>query len=262
MLPPGFPGHKDYCPYTKNPGTTWSAPDVAKAKQLVKESGTAGQKVTVLVPDDEVNKAIGVYLQSVLNQIGYKASVKPISGNIFFTYVQNTKNKVQINVQQWYQDYPAASDFLNILFGCDSFHPGSDSSINIAGFCNKTIDDQMNTALSARASTDEAAANDEWAKIDQAVTDAGADGDAVHAEAHRLRLEARRQLHLQQAVLLARRPVLGPVDCAGRAAHGCRSRAADRRGAASERRAGRSAAPSAPSPGRSRAGGCCGTGSR
>src|SRR5712691_1820044 len=112
VLPPGFPGHVDYCPYTKNPGKKWSAPDLAKAKQLVKESGTAGQKVAVVSSDDEVNKATAVYLQSVLNQIGYKASVKPISGNIFFTYAQNTKNKVQINVQQWYQDYPAASDFL------------------------------------------------------------------------------------------------------------------------------------------------------
>ena len=77
--------------------------------------------------------------------------MKPISGNIFFTYVQNTKNKVQINVQQWYQDYPAASDFLHILFGCESFHPGSDSSINIAGFCDKTINAQMHKALEARA---------------------------------------------------------------------------------------------------------------
>ena len=109
--------------------------------------------------------------QSVLNQIGYKAKVKPISGNIFFTYAQNTKNKVQINVQQWYQDYPAASDFLNILFGCDSFHPGSDSSINIAGFCDKKIDVQMKHALKT-ALEDEGAANKEWAKIDKAVTDA------------------------------------------------------------------------------------------
>ncbi len=171
VLPPGFPGHVDYCPYTKNPGAKWSAPDLAKAKQLVKQSGTAGQKVAVLSSDDEVNKAVGVYLQSVLNQIGYKASVKPISGNIFFTYVQNTKNKVQINVQQWYQDYPAASDFLNILFGCDSFHPGSDSSINIAGFCDKKIDVQMKHALKT-ALEDEAAANKEWTKIDREVTDA------------------------------------------------------------------------------------------
>ncbi len=169
VLPPGFPGYKPYCPYTKNPGTTWSAPDLAKAKALVKQSGTAGQKVAVLSSDDEVNKAVGVYLQSVLNQIGYKASVKPISGNIFFTYVQNTKNKVQINVQQWYQDYPAASDFLYILFGCESFHPGSDSSINIAGFCDKKINAQMHRALDL-GTTDQNTANALWSKIDKMVT--------------------------------------------------------------------------------------------
>ena len=170
VLPPGFPGHKDYCPYTKNPGTTWSAPDLAKAKALVKASGTAGQKVAVVTADDEVNKAMGVYLQSVLNTLGYKATVKPISGNIFFTYGQNTKNKVQIQVQQWYQDYPAASDFLYILFGCESFHPGSDSSINFSGWCNKPINDQMHKALNL-AVTNEAAANVQWAKIDKQVTD-------------------------------------------------------------------------------------------
>jgi peptide/nickel transport system substrate-binding protein len=170
VLPPGFPGHQDYCPYTKNPGTKWSAPDLAKAKQLVKESGTTGQKVTVYSSDDEVNKAMGVYIQSVLNSIGYKASVKPISVNIFFTYVQNTKNKVQINVQQWYQDYPAASDFLYILFGCESFHPGSDSSINFSGFCNKPINAQMHKALDLGVTNDKAA-NVLWAKIDKQVTD-------------------------------------------------------------------------------------------
>ncbi len=169
VLPPDFPGYKPYCPYTKNPGTTWSAPDLAKAKALVKQSGTAGQKVAVLSSDDEVNKAVAVYLQSVLNQIGYKASVKPISGNIFFTYVQNTKNKVQINVQQWYQDYPAASDFLYILFGCESFHPGSDSSINIAGFCDKKINAQMHRALDL-GTTDQNTADALWSKIDKMVT--------------------------------------------------------------------------------------------
>ena len=170
VLPAGFPGHEPYCPYTQNPGTRWSAPDVEKAKRLVEESGTAGQKVVIVTPDDEVNKDMGVYLQSVLKQIGYNASVKPISGNIYFTYVQNTKNKVQISTQQWYQDYPAPSDFLYLLFGCESFHPGSDSSINIAGFCNRKINDRMHRAL-ALGVTNEAAANAEWAKIDRMVTD-------------------------------------------------------------------------------------------
>ena len=170
VLPPGFPGHKPYCPYSKNPGRTWSAPDLAKAKRLVQESGTAGQTVSVYSADDEVQKDMAVYIQSVLNQIGYKAKVKPISGNIFFTYVQNTKHKVQINVQQWYQDYPAASDFLHILFGCETFHPGSDSSINIAGFCDKKIEAVMHKALKL-GNENPAAADALWTKVDRMVTD-------------------------------------------------------------------------------------------
>jgi peptide/nickel transport system substrate-binding protein len=170
VLPPGFPGNKPYCPYTKNPGTKWSAPDVAKAKQLVNESGQKGAKVVVISANDEVQKAVGVYLASVLNEIGFKATEKAISGNIAFTYPQNTKNHVQINVQQWYQDYPAASDFLHILFGCESFHPGSDSSINMAGFCNKPINAEMNKALK-QEETNFPKANAMWAKIDRQVTD-------------------------------------------------------------------------------------------
>ena len=170
VLPPGFPGHEDYCPYTKNPGTKWSAPDLEKAKKLVEESGTKGQKVTIIAEDKAVSKSIGVYLQSVMKELGYDAEVKPISPNIQFTYIQNTNNKVQMSITQWYQDYPAASDFLNILFGCASFTPGSDSSINIAGFCDKDIQAKMDAAL-AQGVTDPTGANKAWGEIDKQVTD-------------------------------------------------------------------------------------------
>jgi len=170
VLPPGFPGHVDYCPYTKDPGAKWSAPDMEKAKKLVEESGTKGQKVTIIVEDKTVAKSIGVYLQSVLNELGYVAELKPISPDIQFTYIQNTKNNVQISVTQWYQDYPAASDFLNILFGSGSYTPGSDSSINIAGYTNKELDEKMQKAL-ALGVTDQEAANKIWAEVDKTVTD-------------------------------------------------------------------------------------------
>jgi peptide/nickel transport system substrate-binding protein len=170
VLPPGFPGHEPYCPYTKNPGEKWSAPDMEKAKQLVEESGTKGAKVSIVVEDKTVAKSIGVYLQSVMKDLGYDAELKPISANIQFTYIQNTNNKVQMSVTQWYQDYPAASDFLNILFGCSSFTEGSDSSINIAGFCDKDIDAKMQAAL-AQGVTDPDGANKEWAAVDKLVTD-------------------------------------------------------------------------------------------
>ena len=102
--------------------------------------------------------------------LGMPASVKAISSNIQFTYIQNTNNKVQISVSQWYQDYPAPSDFLNVLLGCGTFHPGSDNSPNIAGFCDKTIQDKMNAAL-ALSVTDPAGANKEWAVIDRMMAD-------------------------------------------------------------------------------------------
>ena len=54
-------------------------------------------------------------------------------------------------------------------FGCGSFHPGSDSSINISGFCDPKIDAEMQQALRI-AITDSAAANRMWAAIDREVT--------------------------------------------------------------------------------------------
>lgn len=171
VLPPGFPGYQPYCPYTKNPGTAWTAPDMAKAKQLMQESGVKpGQQVTLVVNDRAADRSIGTYLQSVLRELGFDAAVKAISPNIQFTYIQNTNNKVQVSLTDWFQDYPAPSDFLNVLFSCANFHPGSDASINISGFCDKGIDAQMQEALKT-AVTDQAAANAQWAKIDQEVTD-------------------------------------------------------------------------------------------
>ncbi|HEX4259532.1 MAG TPA: ABC transporter substrate-binding protein [Acetobacteraceae bacterium] len=171
ILPPGFPGYEPYCPWTKNPGKTWTAPDLAKAKALMQQSGVApGTKVTLIVIDRAADRAIGGYLQSMLNSLGFAASLKAISPNIQFTYIQNTKNQVQISLTDWYQDYPAPSDFLNVLFSCANFHPGSDSSINISGFCDKGIDAHMQKALSTAVADPEAALG-MWAKIDQQVTD-------------------------------------------------------------------------------------------
>lgn len=170
VLPPGFSGYEPFCPYTKNPGAKWSAPDLARAKELVKASGTAGQKVTIVTNDVAVEKALGVYLQSVLRELGYDAAVKSISANIQFTYIQNTKNQVQISVSTWYQDYPAPSNFLNVLFSCASFREGSDTSINIAGLCDKGVDAALSKALAAGV-TDPKGAAAQWAAIDRQVTE-------------------------------------------------------------------------------------------
>ena len=42
ILPPAMPGYRPYCPYTINPSRSgsWTAPDLARAEQLVRASGT------------------------------------------------------------------------------------------------------------------------------------------------------------------------------------------------------------------------------
>jgi len=170
ILPPGFPGYAQYCPYTKNPDKKWSAPDMEKAKALVKESGTAGQAVTIIAEDTAISRALGTYMQSLLTDLGYKASMKAISTDTQWQYISNSNNKMQIGMTTWYEDYPAASDFLYVLLSCASFHPGSDASPNVSGFCDKEMEAKMASAMTT-AVTDRKKADAIWAEVDKMAVD-------------------------------------------------------------------------------------------
>jgi peptide/nickel transport system substrate-binding protein len=168
ILPPAFPGYLKYCAYNSNSSSTYAGPDIKKAKALVKASGTFGDKVAVVAQNDPVDESVGEYIEGVLNQIGYKATLKPLSQNIEFNYIQDTNNKVQISVTQWFQDYPAASDFLKVLLNCSNFHKATTNSINIAGLCDKAVDTQETTAENLEL-TNPTAANKLWGQIDQTI---------------------------------------------------------------------------------------------
>ena len=87
------------------------------------QSGTKGIVVKVNTTNIDPPKSYGLYFVGLLNKLGYKASLQALSASIQYPYVQNSKNKVQMAYSDWFQDYPAASDFLDILLGCGSFHP-------------------------------------------------------------------------------------------------------------------------------------------
>jgi peptide/nickel transport system substrate-binding protein len=174
VLPPNFPSYKPYCPYTSGSSTThWAGPDLTKARALVKASGTAGMKVIVNGTNDQVGKALAEQMVSDLDSIGYKASTQLLAAGIQYPYVQNSTNSSHWNVgwSAWYQDYPAQSDFLNVLLGCNTIHPNSDASPNIAAYCNKSTQSQINTAESEE-STDPAAAAKLWTQVDHEDTNA------------------------------------------------------------------------------------------
>lgn len=167
ILPPNFPSYTAYCPYTTGPQTVWSGPNLAKAKALVKASGTLGDKVVVNGTNDQVGTELAEQMVSDLNSIGYKASTQLLSAAIQYPFVQNSTNWSKWNVawSAWYQDYPAPSDFLNVLLGCTHIHKNSDASPNIAAFCSPSIQSQINTAESVEA-TDPSKAASLWTQID------------------------------------------------------------------------------------------------
>lgn len=170
ILPANFPGYKPYCPYTKGSSSSWSAPDLTKAQKLVAESGTKGAQVRVSTDTTDVDKALGLYFVGLLNKLGYHASLQALSPDISYPYCQNSKNKVQFCFSSWYQDYPAASDFINVLLGCGSFLPNSTASPNLAEFCDNRIQAGIDRALKTGV-TNPAAANAQWATLDRELTD-------------------------------------------------------------------------------------------
>jgi YVTN family beta-propeller protein len=170
ILPPTMPGFRPYCPYTiqPGPGGAWTAPNLAAAERLVRDSGTRGDRVTLLDSRQGAglpSPATGRYVVSVLDQLGYRASLRLTSPDAYFGVLGNSRDRPQIGFFSWYQDYPAPSDFIDPLFTCGSFLPGNPGNINDAEFCDPRIDAQARQALTLEAASPSAAAG-RWAAID------------------------------------------------------------------------------------------------
>jgi peptide/nickel transport system substrate-binding protein len=112
FLPEGLIGHPtSACPY----GDPNGAPDLAKAKQLVQQSGMAGQPVTVWSETRSPRKEFVAYYTDVLNQIGFKAKSKIIADAQYFATIGNAKSEPQTGFADWNQDFPNPSDFYLLM---------------------------------------------------------------------------------------------------------------------------------------------------
>jgi peptide/nickel transport system substrate-binding protein len=114
FLPPGMVGHPTgSCPY----GDPASGGDIAKAKALVKQSGMAGQPVTVWSETRTPRQQWMTYYTSFLNQIGFKATQKVIADANYFSTIGNLKLNPQTGFADWNQDFPNPIDFYLLLQG-------------------------------------------------------------------------------------------------------------------------------------------------
>jgi peptide/nickel transport system substrate-binding protein len=181
VLPKNTVGYIPYCPYTKDPNELgqWTGPDVQKARQLVAQSGTAGQKVTIWIESGDTKSAQerrkrAPIVAMTLRSIGYRPTIRTIPGNYFEPLV-DPKSRHQIAITGWVSDYPAASNFVLPLLTCrqtlDRLSGADSFSANMSRFCMPQIDSLTERAL-ATQQDDPAAARDRWAQVDRALTDA------------------------------------------------------------------------------------------
>ena len=154
FLPPGYPQYKKI--------DAWSF-DLAKAKQLVQQSGTAGQTVDVYGPNEDPSKSTTEYLANQLTKIGYKTKLHLLEHSVYFQTIGAQKTKAQAMFTDWYQDYPHPLDWFDVLLNGNRItetHNNNPGNVNVPSV-NKEIDalkkiSQITPEVNAR-----------WAKVDK-----------------------------------------------------------------------------------------------
>jgi ABC-type transport system substrate-binding protein len=162
VLPPNLPGYVRYCPY--------GAPDARTARRLVAASGTAGMRVVVRSPPLYEGEAR--IIVALLRRLGYRASPKVIAnGDRYFHEISDSRVRAQAGLSAWIADYPAPSNFLQLL-SCSAFTPAAPiGNENVAEFCDPAIDAKMRAAARMQP-TNAQLANRRWAAVDRALVDA------------------------------------------------------------------------------------------
>jgi ABC-type transport system substrate-binding protein/class 3 adenylate cyclase len=177
VLPPGMFGYAPYCPYTADPTPSgaWTGPDLAKAQQLVRASGTRGQRVVVWAWAGLDTAPVTQYVADVLDQLGYRASTH-ITPNGSAGYqawsdaTQDSRSHVAAGIAGWYADYPNPIDFFDVLLTCRVFSPADPANQNTAELCDPRLDQLVRKAEAVQIS-DPAKASALWQEADREAVD-------------------------------------------------------------------------------------------
>jgi peptide/nickel transport system substrate-binding protein len=160
FLPPALTGYKDYeCKY----GDPKGKPDIAKAKELVKQSGYEGMDVTFWTNNKDPRPAIADYFRDVLNEIGFNADIKTLDQQVYFEQIGLKRSKAQAGFTDWYQDYPHPGDFLESLLSTRALQ--SEVTFN-QGFVSDPEIDKTLDELRPENPKDVA---DQWGDLDEYV---------------------------------------------------------------------------------------------
>jgi peptide/nickel transport system substrate-binding protein len=118
FLPPGMPGSDEAldvedCPW----GNPNQPPDLERARQMIEESGHAGDKVTVWGNNEEPSQSAAEAYADMLTKMGFDATPKIIDGGVYFQTLGSQKTRAQTGFTNWFQDFPHPKNFMFLVDG-------------------------------------------------------------------------------------------------------------------------------------------------
>jgi YVTN family beta-propeller protein len=166
VIAPGLPGYRRYCPYTarRRADGAYTGPDLPRARRLVRESGTAGDRIDVWGTTDNsyVPQGLTTYIAGVLRRLGYRVRLHLVENA---TFTDALRARIQLATDgDWVANYPDPSAYLPQFFGCG----GGNSN---GYYCDPRLDREMRQAGLLELSNP-ARATALWAAIDRQITDA------------------------------------------------------------------------------------------
>lgn len=156
VLPRSSPGYRPYCLHTASPaGGSWTAPDLARARALVRRSGTQGMRVDMITESGSLFSSAAEVVADALRLLGYRVSVRtyPDFGAYFGAY-GSAADSVELAFNGWIQDYPAPSNFIKGVFSCNPY------------FCDRAFETRTRRLLALQA-RDPQAATEQWALLER-----------------------------------------------------------------------------------------------
>ncbi len=164
LIPPSVPSYVRYCPYTAGLRSgVYRGPDLQKARDLVRRSGTYGMHVVVTDVVHDFNPPLDAYFAEVLRRLGYRVTLRRLPDSLrneHFFY--DRRSGIQVASGGWIADFPLPSNFYDVV-ACDTDpYP--------TFYCNRDLDRRAEAATSM-LQADPGAALRAWTSISREITD-------------------------------------------------------------------------------------------
>jgi peptide/nickel transport system substrate-binding protein len=115
-------------------GLRWSGEALLEHVSSRKECRTGGDKHG---SDLAEQRQVRLF-EDTLERLGYRATLRVFpSEDLYFDYINDSRNRAQIGPAGWSSDYPSGTGFLGPIFTCAS---GTSGQANVAHFCDRRMD--------------------------------------------------------------------------------------------------------------------------